>query len=127
MAASSTDQLPRREREILDVLFALGGNASVEDVRERLVDPPSYSAVRALLGRLQRKGVVRYKEDGPRYLYSPTTSRNTVQRTAVRKLVRTFFGGSRTEAATALVRNEDWSDEELNALSVEIERARRKR
>jgi predicted transcriptional regulator len=127
LSASSTDQLPRREREILDILFAVGGNASVEDVRERLVDPPSYSAVRALLGRLQRRGFVRFKEDGPRYLYSPTPSRNTVQRTAVRKLVRTFFGGSRTEAATALVRHEDWSDEELNALSAEIERARRKR
>jgi BlaI family penicillinase repressor len=110
----------------MDVLYALGEGASVEDVRERLVDPPSYSAVRAMLSRLEAKGFVRHREDGPRYLYSPT-KRSVMQRTALQKLVRVFFAGSPSDAAAALLRQEDWSEQDLDALGVEIERARRNR
>lgn len=109
----------------MDVLYALGGNASVEDVRAQLVDPPSYSAVRTMLGRLEEKGFVRHREHGQRYLYSPTPKRTAMQRTALQKLVQVFFGGSRREAVTALVRQEGWSEEELEALRAEIERARK--
>jgi BlaI family transcriptional regulator, penicillinase repressor len=125
--ATTTDRLSRREREIMNVLFALGDRASAEDIRERLTDPPSYSAVRAMLAKLEAKGHVRHREEGLRYIYSPTTSRSTARRSALQQLVRIFFRGSPGEAATALLKNEHWSDEELDALSAEIERAREER
>lgn len=125
MASLSQEQLPRREREILDALFALGDGASVEDVRSRLSDPPSYSAVRAMLARLEAKGHVRHREEGLRYVYAPTKQRGAAQRTAVQKLVRVFFGGSSSSAVTALLKQDEWSDEELDALTAEIEKARK--
>jgi predicted transcriptional regulator len=121
----SQERLPRREREIMDALFALGADASVEDVRARLTDPPSYSAVRAMLARLEAKGYVRHREEGLRYVYSPTRTRTAAQRTALQKVVRTFFGGSSREAVAALLRQEEWSKDELEALSAEIERVRK--
>ena len=124
MASPSHEKLPRREREVLDALFALGDGASVEDVRARLTDPPSYSAVRAMLTRLEAKGHVRHREEGLRYVYAPTKPRGATQRTALQKVVRVFFGGSPSSAATALLKQEEWSDEELEALSAEIKRAR---
>jgi predicted transcriptional regulator len=124
LASPSHEKLPRREREVLDALFALGDGASVEDVRARLTDPPSYSAVRAMLTRLEAKGHVRHREEGLRYVYAPTKARGATQRTALQKVVRVFFGGSPSSAATALLKQEEWSDEELEALSAEIKRAR---
>ena len=125
MAKSTGENLPRREREVLDVLFTLGEDGSVEDVRARLSDPPSYSAVRAMLTRLEAKGYVRHREQGLRYVYSPTKQRSAAQRTALQKLVRVFFGGSPGNAVTALLKQENWSKEELDALSAEIRRARK--
>lgn len=125
MPTRTGGKLPRREQEVVDVLFTLGEDASVEDVRARLSDPPSYSAVRAMLARLEAKGYVRHREEGLRYLYSPTKARSAAQRTALQKLVRVFFGGSRHNAVTALLKQEDWSKEELDALSAEIRRARK--
>lgn len=109
----------------MDALFALGEDASVEDVRARLTDPPSYSAVRAMLTRLEAKGYVRHREEGLRYVYSPTKTRTSAQRTALQKVVRTFFGGSPREAMAALLKQEEWSKDELEALSAEIEKVRR--
>jgi predicted transcriptional regulator len=125
--AASSDGLSRREREIMNVLFALGDRASAEDIRAHLSDPPSYSAVRAMLARLEVKGHVRHREDGLRYIYYPTTSKTTARRAALQQLVRVFFGGSASEAATALVKNEALSEDELDALAAEIERAREER
>jgi predicted transcriptional regulator len=125
--AGPSDKLSRREREIINVLFTLGDRASAEEIRERLSDPPSYSAVRAMLAKLEAKGQVRHREEGLRYIYSPTVSRTTARRTALQQLVRVFFRGSPGEAATALLKNEDWTDGELDALSAEIERARQQR
>lgn len=121
------EKLPRREREILDALFALGKGASAEEVRGRLVDAPSYSAVRAMLAKLEGKGYVRHREDGPRYVYSPAIPRTAARRSAVQQLVRVFFGGSPGRTATALLKQEAWSDDELAALSAEIERVRKQR
>jgi BlaI family penicillinase repressor len=109
---------------VLDALFAIGEGAAVEDVRARLNDPPSYSAVRAMLSRLEVKGHVRHHEEGLRYLYAPTKPRSATQRTALQRLVRVFFGGSPSSAVTALLKQEDWSEEELDTLSAEIDRAR---
>lgn len=121
------EKLSRREREIIDALFALGDRASTEEIRERLTDPPSYSAVRAMLVRLEAKGHVRHREEGPRYIYTPTKSRARAQKNALSALVRVFFGGSPRETATALLKQEQWSDEELEALRSEIERVRNER
>ena len=122
-----TEKLSRREREIIDVLFALGDEASAEEIRERLSDPPSYSAVRAMLAKLEAKGSIRHKEKGLRYVYSPTTPRSTARRSALRKLVHVFFEGSAGQAMTALLKEEAWSPDELDELAREIDRVRKER
>jgi BlaI family penicillinase repressor len=127
MPAPRPEKLSRREREIMDVLFALGEHASAEDIRERLSDPPSYSAVRAMLAKLEAKGHIRHREEGLKYVYAPVTSRAAARRTALQQLVRVFFGGSPSETANALLTQEDWSDGELDALGAEIERVRKER
>lgn len=125
--AKAADKLSRREREIMNILFALGNRASAEDIRGGLTDAPSYSAVRAMLAKLEAKGFVRHREEGLRYVYSPTTSRTTARRAALQQLVRVFFSGSPGQAATALLKDEDWTDDELETLSAEIERVRNER
>jgi BlaI family penicillinase repressor len=127
MPAPHPDKLPRREREILDVLFASDGHASVEDIRSRLTDPPSYSAVRAMLAKLEAKGYIRHREEGLRYVYAPVASRSTARQNALHRIVRTFFRGSPGETAAALLKQEDWTESELDALTSEIERVRKER
>ena len=122
-----TNKLSRREREIMDVLYALGNNASAEEIRARLTDPPTYSAVRAMLVKLEAKGVIKHRAEGLRYVYSPVTSRTAAQKKAVSQLMRVFFGGSASDAATALIKQEKWTDEELDALRSEIDLARKNR
>ena len=121
-----TQSLTRREREIMDILFALGQGAA-EEVRERLTDPPSYSAVRTMLARLEAKGQIRHHEEGLRYVYAPTTSPAAARRSALKQHARTFFGGSFGDLVTSLLRQESWTDAELNKLTAEIERAREER
>lgn len=120
-------KLSRREREIVDVMFALGDKASADEIRERLSDPPSYSAVRAMLVRLEAKGVIRHRAEGLRYVYTPTISRTTAQKMAVSQLVRVFFRGSPGDTAAALLKQEAWTEEELDALSAQIDQARKNR
>ncbi|MGE0446061.1 MAG: BlaI/MecI/CopY family transcriptional regulator [Vicinamibacterales bacterium] len=119
-------KLSRREREIMDALFSLS-EATAEDIRSRLIDPPSYSAVRAMLARLEGKGHIRHREDGLRYVYAPTVSRTAARRDALKQYVGTFFGGSLGTMVTSLVRQESRTDEELDALQAEIERARKEK
>jgi BlaI family penicillinase repressor len=121
------DRLSRREREIMNVIFTRGDHASAEEIRAELSDPPSYSAVRAMLAKLEKKGFVRHRTEGFRYVYSPTTPRATARRTALQELVRVFFRGSPGETAAALLKSEDWTDDELAALSAEIDRIRSER
>jgi predicted transcriptional regulator len=125
--AATPPRLTRREREIMDVLFALPGGASVDDVRERLSEPPSYSAVRTLLTRLEEKGHIRHRAEGLRYVYVPTVARAAARKAALQRLVRVFFDGSPGETATALLRNEPWSDEDLDTLQQQIEKVRKER
>ena len=120
-------QLSRREREIMEVIFEIGAEASAEEIRERLSDPPSYSAVRAMLAKLEAKGAVRHREKGLRYVYSPTVTRSTARRSAIRRLVQVFFDGSAGQAMTALLNEESWSEEELDRVAAEIERTRKER
>jgi BlaI family penicillinase repressor len=119
--------LSRREREILDVIFAIGGEASAEEIREKLTDPPSYSAVRAMLAKLEAKGAVKHREKGLRYVYSPTTTRRTARKSALRRLVDVFFEGSREQVVTALLDDEKWSEDELDALAQQIAARRKER
>jgi predicted transcriptional regulator len=121
------EKLTRREREIMDALFALGERASAEEIRRRLTDPPTYSAVRAMLAKLEAKGYVRHREEGLRYVYAPTASRASARRAALQQLVRVFFGGSPGQTVTALLEEEGWTDRELDLLRAEIDRARKER
>jgi predicted transcriptional regulator len=119
--------LSRREREILEVIFAIGEEASAEQIRERLSDPPSYSAVRAMLTKLEAKGAVKHKEKGLRYVYSPTVPRTRARKSALRRMIDVFFAGSKEQAVTALLNEEKWSDDELEVLQKQIERVRQER
>jgi predicted transcriptional regulator len=121
------EQLPPRYREILHAVFALGNRGSAEDIRAHLTKPPSYSAVRAMLVRLEARGYVKHHTDGVRYLYSATTSPSTARRAALQPYLRTFFGGSMSRMMTAMLQQEDWTDEELDALRAEIELVRKER
>ena len=125
--APPPERLTRREREIMNALFALANRASAEDIRERLTDPPSYSAVRAMLVRLEAKGHVRHESEGGRYIYSATTSPAAARRAALQQHLRVFFGGSLGQMMTTLLRQQSWTDEELDELEAEIERVRKGR
>lgn len=121
------EHLTRREREIMNALFALDNRASAEQIRARLTNPPSDSSVRVMLARLEKKGVLKHQQDGLRYLYSATISQAAAKRTALQQYVRTFFGGSLQQMMTALVAEGSWSDDELASLKAEIDRVRKER
>lgn len=127
MPKPATERLTRREREIMNAVFALDNRASAEDVRAKLTAPPSDSSVRVMLARLERKGFLRHQQDGLRYIYSATMSPAVAKRTALQQYLHTFFGGSLRQMMTALVREGSWDDEDLDALKAEIERARKGR
>src|SRR5215203_2811831 len=118
--------LSRRERQIVDILYARG-RATAADVQAALPDPPSYSAVRAMLRILEEKGHVRHEQDGPRYVYLPTVAPDRAKKTAIRHVLRTFFNGSAEQALSALLDESDTrlSDHELDRLAKVIDRARR--
>lgn len=116
--------LPRREREIFEILCS-AGEATAAEVRERMADAPSYSAVRTLLGRLEGRGLVAHRLADQAYVYRSVPQAEAVQETALRQLVRNFFNGSAASAATALVGlSRSFAPEELDALERAIEEAR---
>lgn len=118
--------LTRRERQIMDIVYRFG-QATAAEVQENLPDPPSYSAVRALLRVLEEKGHLRHEEEGPRYVYLPTLPREEARRSAMKRLVRTFFDDSTEKAVAALLSMSasDLSREELEHLEELIDEARR--
>ncbi len=127
MPKQTTDNLTRREREIMNALFALGNRASAEEIRTHLTSPPSDSSVRVMLARLEKKGYLKHQQDGLRYIYSATISPTVAKRTALQEYLETFFGGSQKQMLTALVREGSWSVEDLEALRAEIDRVRKER
>jgi predicted transcriptional regulator len=127
MPETTAEPLTRREREIMNAVFALGNRASAEEIRTRLTSPPGDSSVRVMLARLEKKGCLKHQRDGLRYIYSATISPAVAKRTALHQYLQTFFGGSLGRMMTALVAETSWTDEELDALKVEIERVRRER
>jgi predicted transcriptional regulator len=126
MTATPHHQLGRRERQILEAVYRLG-RASASEVQAQLPDPPSYSAVRAMLRILEEKGHLRHESDGPRYVYLPTVPRDRARRSALRHVVDTFFSGSVEQAVAALLESSDarLRPEELERLSERIARARK--
>jgi BlaI family transcriptional regulator, penicillinase repressor len=120
-------QLSRRERQIMDVLFRRG-QASAAEVHQELPNPPSYSAVRAMLRTLEEKGHLRHEAQGPRYVFRPTISLQKAKRSAMRHLLDTFFDGSVEQAVTALVEGSaaKLSQQELDRLSQLIDEAKKK-
>lgn len=110
----------------MDVIYR-HGRVTAAEVLAELPEPPSYSAVRAMLVKLEAKGFIKHRAEGLRYVYSPTTSRAAAQKKAVGNLMRVFFGGSASEAAAALLKQEQWSDDELEALRTQIEHVRKNR
>ena len=126
MKTPSHIELSRRERQIVDILYAQG-RATAAEVQSLLPEPPSYSAVRAMLRILEEKGHVRHEQDGPRYIYLPTVARENAKRSAMRHMLQTFFDGSTAQAISALLDDSSakLSDAELDRLARMIEDARR--
>jgi len=116
--------LSRRERQVMDVLYR-EAKASAARIRELMPDPPGYSAVRALLRVLEEKGCVRHEAEGLHYVYRPAVPRDEAKESALRHLVRTFFGGSVEAAVLTLVSGRDVSRAELDRLARVIDKRRK--
>lgn len=117
------DSLPRREREIFEILCA--GEATAAEVRAAMADPPSYSAVRTLLARLEARGLVSHRSVDQAYVYKSVPQVSKVRDSALKQMVRTFFDGSAASAATALLGlTRSLSPDEAAALKRAIDEAR---
>ncbi|MEP6619570.1 MAG: BlaI/MecI/CopY family transcriptional regulator [bacterium] len=117
--------LSRRERQVMDILYRRA-EATVAEIMAELPDPPTYSAVRSVLRILGEKDLIRYKEDGPRYVYFPAKDTEEARDDVLAHVVRTYFAGSPEQAVTALLRmsDVDMKDAEIERLRDTIRRAR---
>jgi BlaI family penicillinase repressor len=122
---ATSDPLSRRERQVMDILHRTG-EATVAEIMTELPDPPTYSAVRSVLRILGEKHLIRYKEDGPRYVYYPAQATEATRDDALAHVVRTYFAGSPEQAVTALLRmsDVDMNDADVARLRETIRRAR---
>jgi predicted transcriptional regulator len=118
--------LSRREREMMDIIFAKG-RATASEVMEAMADAPTYSAVRATLRVLEQKGHLKHQLDGTRYVYIPTVNRDRVRNSALDQLLTTFFDGSAANVVATLIEREKGklSNEDLDRLSELIEQAKK--
>jgi predicted transcriptional regulator len=119
-------ELSRRERQIMDILYQRGKSSATE-VREAMPDPPSYSAVRAMLRILEDKGHVKHLAEGLKYVYLPTVARDKAKRSAVKHLLETFFKDSPEQVVAALldVSSTRLTRQELDRIAEMIERAKK--
>lgn len=118
------DSLPRREREIFELLCS-AGEATAAEIRAAMKDPPSYSAVRTLLARLEARGMVKHSVADQAYVYKSVPQPAKVRETALKSMVRTFFDGSAASAATALLGlTKSLSPDEIDALKRAIDEAK---
>ncbi|MBK6486781.1 MAG: BlaI/MecI/CopY family transcriptional regulator [Gemmatimonadetes bacterium] len=122
---SAPSELSRRERQVMNILHRRGPS-TVSEIMDELPDPPTYSAVRSILRILAEKDVVRYREDGPRYVYIPAESAEQSQESALAHLVETYFAGSTEQAITALLRlgDADIAEQDIERLRAQIRTAR---
>jgi predicted transcriptional regulator len=118
-------KLSRRERQIMDVLYR-HGRATAAEILEGIPDPPSYSAVRAMLRVLEEKKHIRHEEKDLRYVFVPVVPHEKACRSAVRHMLDTFFEGSPAQAVATLldVSGNKLTDEDFDRLSAIIEKAR---
>jgi BlaI family penicillinase repressor len=118
--------LSRRERQIMDILYR-AGKASGSDVLNAMPDPPSYSAVRAMLRVLEEKGHVKHQEEGLKYVYAPVVARDKAKRSAVKHVMETFFNGSAEQIVAALldVSSTRLTRDELDRMAEMIEKAKK--
>jgi BlaI family transcriptional regulator, penicillinase repressor len=119
--------LSRRERQIMEIVYRLG-EATAQQVLEEMHDPPSYSALRALMRILVEKQHLQHRADGPRYIYWPTVSRSKARAAALAGVVDNFFEGSAVRAAATLLgsmHGKKLTKDELEELSTIIDNARR--
>jgi len=124
MTKHHSDNLSRRERQIMDIVHRLQ-RATAAEVLEELPDPPTYSAVRAALRLLEERGHLRHEMDKQRYVYLPTVAREAASSSALAHVVRTFFNGSTEQVVNALFEAADRpSRAELDRIAQMIERAR---
>lgn len=126
--AEKQQQLSRRERQIMDVIYKLG-EANAAEVAENLPEPPGYSTVRKLLSILEEKGFLRHIEKDRRYVYLPTQSKQQRSRTALKHLMETFFENSAESMVSALMdlSGERMTEEQLKKLTALIEQKRKER
>jgi BlaI family transcriptional regulator, penicillinase repressor len=122
----SQQNLGRRERQIMDVIFELG-EASVARVLERLPDPPSYSSVRTMIRHLEGKGYLRHRRDGTKYVYRSTETKDSVSRSVLRHTIKTFFSGSASDTVAAIldVTSEKLSQDDFDRIERLIHDARK--
>jgi len=119
------EKLSRRERQIMDVLYERG-RATAAEILAALPDPPSYSAIRALIKVLEDKGHVKHQEDGPRYVFTPSVPRAKARKNAVKHLLQTFFDDSASEAVASLLGSSPkLKPEELDKIEELIARQRK--
>lgn len=118
-------RLTKRERQVMDIVLATG-EASAAEIHQRLPEPPSYSAVRALLRVMEEKGHLVHVSDGPRYVYKPAISPKKARASVLKQLLDTLFEGSREELVAALLDSGDLKadKQELDRLAKLIEEAR---
>jgi predicted transcriptional regulator len=118
--------LSRRERQIMDIVYVMG-RVSVAQVLERIPNPPSYSAIRALLKVLEKKGHLTHKQEGPRYIYFPTLPREEARQNALKHIKQTFFDNSTEDVVAALLNISEGSLSEIDykRLSELIKKARK--
>jgi len=126
VSKKSSENLSRRERQIMNIIYR-HGQATAAEVMDNLPDPPSYSAVRAMLRVLEEKGHIRHKQQGPRYVFFPKVSREKAKRSALKQMLQTFFDGSASSAVATLldVSRSDLTDEELDRMNKMIEEAKK--
>lgn len=119
--------LSRREREIMDVLFSIG-RATAQEIQQRLANSPSYSTVRTILRILERKGHLTHQEEGPRYVYKPSIARDQARKSALRRMLHTFFDGSAQKAVATLLDPKAFrlTRAELDELTALIDQAKEK-
>ncbi|MBL7977270.1 MAG: BlaI/MecI/CopY family transcriptional regulator [Bacteroidetes Order II. Incertae sedis bacterium] len=119
----TNEALSRRERQIMDILFRMK-EASAEEIREAMEDAPSNASVRTLLRILAEKQHIQYRTVGNKYLYSPATPTNEAGKSALKRVLNTFFGGSATQAVATMLSRKEISEQELDELQTMINKAR---
>ena len=120
------EKLAARERQIVEAIYRLE-EATVGDVQGAIDNPPSYSAVRAILATLVQKGVIEYRNVKNKYLYRPLLPKDTAQKSMLKNLLENFFAGNPTKAVAALldVAGSEMSDADYSELKKLIEKARK--